>query len=208
MRRVRRRPLARHGRDMSSSSHIVLGFPVVPVSASSFCTRYCLLEGHAYSSAALARLSSESELRRTFNRVSAFVQPALVNIATAQPIVIADAPGDQSLVVLRYEITSGASSVCVSPSSVRSSVLVIVAVGWVVPRDGPVAGKTRSCGALVLPEACLETCLEAWSLCFFACGVRWVKFPCFVILDFAVFLRCRSHGWRQSVDTKVDDPLM
>ncbi|GJS39062.1 reverse transcriptase domain-containing protein [Tanacetum coccineum] len=67
--------------------------------------------------------------------------------------------------------------------SLLSSVLVIVAVGWVVPRDGPIAGKTRSYGVLVLPEACLETCLEAWSLCFFACGVRWVGFPCFVILD-------------------------
>ncbi|GJV67152.1 hypothetical protein Tco_1482661 [Tanacetum coccineum] len=67
-------------------------------------------------------------------------------------------------------------------------------VGWVVPRDGPVAGKTRSYGVLVLPEACLETCLEAWSLCFFACGVRWVKFPCFVILDFGSVLSVESHG--------------
>ncbi|GJV47953.1 hypothetical protein Tco_1438165 [Tanacetum coccineum] len=43
----------------------------------------------------------------------------------------------------------------------RSSVLVIVAVVWVIPRDGPIAGKTRSYGVLALPEACLETCLEA-----------------------------------------------
>ncbi|GJW82833.1 hypothetical protein Tco_0155978 [Tanacetum coccineum] len=90
----------------------------------------------------------------------------------------------------------------------RSSVLVIVAVGWVVPRDGPIAGKTRSYGVLVLPEACLETCLEAWSLCFFACGVRWVKFPCFVILDFGSVLSVGSHGWRQSVDTKVGRSLI
>ncbi|GJX87315.1 hypothetical protein Tco_0339329 [Tanacetum coccineum] len=93
-------------------------------------------------------------------------------------------------------------------SRCRSSVLVIVAVGWVVPRDGPVAGKTRSYGVLVLPEACLETCLEAWSLCFFACGVRWVKFPCFVILDFGSVLSVWSHGWRQSVDTKVGRSLI
>ncbi|GKG49371.1 hypothetical protein Tco_0515823, partial [Tanacetum coccineum] len=58
----------------------------------------------------------------------------------------------------------------------------------VVPRGDPIAVKTRSCGALALPEACLEICLEAWWLCFFACGVRWVKFPCFVILDFGTIL--------------------
>ncbi|GJY88257.1 hypothetical protein Tco_0502885 [Tanacetum coccineum] len=88
------------------------------------------------------------------------------------------------------------------------SVLVIVAVVWVVPRGGPIAVKTRSYGALALPEACLEICLEAWSLCFFACGVRWVKFPCFVILDFGSVLSVGSHGWRQSVDTKVGRSLI
>ncbi|GJX96259.1 hypothetical protein Tco_0352057, partial [Tanacetum coccineum] len=90
----------------------------------------------------------------------------------------------------------------------RPSVLVIVAVVWVVPRGGPIAVKTRSYGALALPEACLEICLEAWSLCFFACGVRWVKFPCFVILDFGSVLSVGSHGWRQSVDTKVGRSLI
>ncbi|GJX19485.1 ribonuclease H-like domain-containing protein [Tanacetum coccineum] len=84
-------------------------------------------------------------------------------------------------------------------------VLVIVVVVWVVPRGGPIVVKTRSCGALALPDACLEICLEAWSLCFFARGVRWVKFPCFVILDFGSVLSVGSHGWRQSVDTKVGD---
>ncbi|GJS06001.1 hypothetical protein Tco_0362797 [Tanacetum coccineum] len=43
----------------------------------------------------------------------------------------------------------------------RPSVLVIVEVVWVVPRDGPIAVKTRSYGALALLEACLEICLEA-----------------------------------------------
>ncbi|GKD61929.1 hypothetical protein Tco_1299438, partial [Tanacetum coccineum] len=76
----------------------------------------------------------------------------------------------------------------------RPSVLVIVAVVWVVPRGGPIAMKTRSHGPLALPEACLEICLE---------GVRWVKFPCVVILDFGSILSVVSHGWRQSVDTKV-----
>ncbi|GJU39520.1 ATP-sulfurylase PUA-like domain-containing protein [Tanacetum coccineum] len=90
----------------------------------------------------------------------------------------------------------------------RPSALVIVAVVWVVPRGGPIAVKTRSYGALALPEACLEICLEAWSLCFFACGVRWVKFPCFVILDFGSVLSVGSHGWRQSVDTKVGRSLI
>ncbi|GJU45401.1 hypothetical protein Tco_1202667, partial [Tanacetum coccineum] len=90
----------------------------------------------------------------------------------------------------------------------RPSVLVIVEVVWVVPRDGPIAVKTRSYGALALPEACLEICLEAWSLYFFACGVRWVKFPCFVILDFGSVLSVASHGWRQSVDTKVGRSLI
>ncbi|GJY16753.1 leucine-rich repeat, ribonuclease inhibitor subtype protein [Tanacetum coccineum] len=75
-------------------------------------------------------------------------------------------------------------------------------------RGGPIAVKTRSYGALALPEACLEICLEAWSLCFFACGVRWVKFPCFVILDFGSVLSVGSHGWRQSVDTKVGRSLI
>ncbi|GJT19185.1 ribonuclease H-like domain-containing protein [Tanacetum coccineum] len=89
-----------------------------------------------------------------------------------------------------------------------STLLVIVAVVWVVPRGGPIAVKTRSYGALALPEACLEICLEAWSLCFFACGVRWVKFPCFVILDFGSVLSVGSHGWRQSVDTKVGRSLI
>ncbi|GJS18252.1 hypothetical protein Tco_0412724 [Tanacetum coccineum] len=89
-----------------------------------------------------------------------------------------------------------------------SPLLVIVAVVWVVPRGGPIAVKTRSYGALALPEACLEICLEAWSLCFFACGVRWVKFPCFVILDFGSVLSVGSHGWRQSVDTKVGRSLI
>ncbi|GKC12952.1 hypothetical protein Tco_1009734, partial [Tanacetum coccineum] len=75
------------------------------------------------------------------------------------------------------------------------SVLVIVAV---VSGGGPIAVKTRSYGdVLALPEACLEICLEAWSLCFFACGVRWVKFPCFVILGFGSALSVGSHGWRQ-----------
>ncbi|GJY10976.1 hypothetical protein Tco_0379161 [Tanacetum coccineum] len=87
----------------------------------------------------------------------------------------------------------------------RPSVLVIVAV---VSGGGPIAVKTRSYGALTLPEACLEICLEAWSLCFFACGVRWVKFPCFVILDFGSVLSVGSHGWRQSVDTKVGRSLI
>ncbi|GKA68992.1 hypothetical protein Tco_0775056, partial [Tanacetum coccineum] len=88
------------------------------------------------------------------------------------------------------------------------SVLAVVAVVWVVPRIGPIVVKTISCGALTLPEACLEICLEAWSLCFFACGVRWVKFPCFVILDFGSVLSVGSHGWRQSVDTKVGRSLI
>ncbi|GJU69920.1 hypothetical protein Tco_1256179 [Tanacetum coccineum] len=57
----------------------------------------------------------------------------------------------------------------------RPSALVIVAVVWVVPWGGPIAVKTRSYGALALPEACFGTCLEAWSLCFFACGVHWVQ---------------------------------
>ncbi|GKA96976.1 reverse transcriptase domain-containing protein [Tanacetum coccineum] len=92
----------------------------------------------------------------------------------------------------------GGGSVVFVPSTVwggvvkvarcRPSALVIVAVGWVVPRGGPIAVKIRSCGVLTLPEACLEICLEAWSLCFFACGVRWVKCPCFVILDFGSVL--------------------
>ncbi|GJS67876.1 hypothetical protein Tco_0682441 [Tanacetum coccineum] len=90
----------------------------------------------------------------------------------------------------------------------RPSALVIVAVVWVVPRGGPIAVKTRSYGVLALPEACLEICLEAWSLCFFACGVRWVTFPCFVILDFGSVLSVGSHGWRQSVDTKVGRSLI
>ncbi|GJV99329.1 hypothetical protein Tco_1554581 [Tanacetum coccineum] len=53
------------------------------------------------------------------------------------------------------------------------SIVVIVAVVRVVPGGGSVAVKTRSYGALVLPEACLGICLEAWSLCFFACEVAW-----------------------------------
>ncbi|GKC36110.1 hypothetical protein Tco_1048494 [Tanacetum coccineum] len=79
----------------------------------------------------------------------------------------------------------------------RPSVLVIAAVVWVVPRGGPIVVKTRSYGALALSEACLEICLEAWSLCFFACGVRWVTFPCFVILDFGSVLS----------DTESDDTI-
>ncbi|GJY16737.1 hypothetical protein Tco_0387159 [Tanacetum coccineum] len=64
---------------------------------------------------------------------------------------------------------------------------------------GAGGGTTSTYGVLALPEACLETCLEAWSLCFFACGVRWVKFPCFVILDLCSVFSVGSHGWRQSV---------
>ncbi|GKC48982.1 hypothetical protein Tco_1071727, partial [Tanacetum coccineum] len=75
------------------------------------------------------------------------------------------------------------------------SVLVIVAV---VSGGGPIAVKTRLYGVLALPEACLEICLEAWSLCFFAYGVHWVKFPCFVILGFGSVLSVGSHRWRQS----------
>ncbi|GJS58122.1 hypothetical protein Tco_0652906 [Tanacetum coccineum] len=61
--------------------------------------------------------------------------------------------------VLRTEVKS---AWVVKAARCRSPVLMIMAVGWVVPRDGPVAGKTRSYGVLVLPEACLRTCLEAW----------------------------------------------
>ncbi|GJV62467.1 hypothetical protein Tco_1468567 [Tanacetum coccineum] len=35
-----------------------------------------------------------------------------------------------------------------------------------------------------------------------------VKFPCFVILDFGSVLSVWSHGWRQSVDTKVGRSLI
>ncbi|GKD19159.1 hypothetical protein Tco_1208317, partial [Tanacetum coccineum] len=79
---------------------------------------------------------------------------------------------------------------------------------WVVPKIGSIAVKTISCGVLALPKACLEICLEAWSLCFFACEVRWVGFPCFVILGFGSVLSVWSHGWRQSVDTKVGRSLI
>ncbi|GJZ78907.1 hypothetical protein Tco_0643744 [Tanacetum coccineum] len=92
-----------------------------------------------------------------------------------------------------------------TPSKQGSRVRAVV---WVVPRGGPIAVKTRSYGALALPEACLEICLEAWSLCFFACEVRWVKFPFFVILDFGSVPSVGSHGWRQSVDTKVGRSLI
>ncbi|GJV79123.1 hypothetical protein Tco_1514993 [Tanacetum coccineum] len=34
----------------------------------------------------------------------------------------------------------------------------------------------------------LEIGLEDWSLCFFRCRSRWVKFPCFVFLDFGSVL--------------------
>ncbi|GJU09571.1 hypothetical protein Tco_1131967 [Tanacetum coccineum] len=67
----------------------------------------------------------------------------------------------------------------------RPSVLVIVAVVWVVPRGGPIAVKTRSCGALALPEACLEICLEAWSLLHLSSLASPLgKVPVLVILDF------------------------
>ncbi|GJR91518.1 hypothetical protein Tco_0215529 [Tanacetum coccineum] len=57
--------------------------------------------------------------------------------------------------------------------SCLTSVLVIVRFGRVVPRDGSRrredadhSGGQNWC----FPEACLETCLEAWSrICFFAC---------------------------------------
>ncbi|GJZ09729.1 ribonuclease H-like domain-containing protein [Tanacetum coccineum] len=189
------------------------------------------------SSAALAPTVLGVRTWRTFTRGAPLSKPA-VDIATAQPIMDADAPVIvfMSVRVLQVSCLSARnllsdstkywrSTVILSApflsvarwryfvlrtkvKSGLSSVLVIVAVGWVVPRDGPVAGKTRSCGALVLPEACLETCLEAWSLCFFVCGVRWVKFPCFVILDFGSVLSVWSHGWRQSVDTKVGRSLI
>ncbi|GJW29191.1 hypothetical protein Tco_0046066 [Tanacetum coccineum] len=163
------------------------------------CPRRLL--GRAYSSAALAPTVLESELG-DFHRGAPLSKPA-VDIATAQPITDADAPvivfmSVQVLQVSRLSTRNflsdpteyWRSTVILSApfllvarwryfvlrtevKSGLSSVLVIVAVGWVVPRDGPVAGKTRSYGVLVLPEACLETCLEAWSLCFFACGVRW-----------------------------------
>ncbi|GJW70461.1 hypothetical protein Tco_0127378 [Tanacetum coccineum] len=89
----------------------------------------------------------------------------------------------------------------------RPSALVIVVVVWVVPRGGPIAVKTRSLWRnWCLPEACLEICLEAWSLCFFACGVRWVKFPCFVILDFGSVLSVGSPRLGPIVDPiKLDD---
>ncbi|GJU92206.1 ribonuclease H-like domain-containing protein [Tanacetum coccineum] len=66
----------------------------------------------------------------------------------------------------------------------RPSALAIVAVVWVVPRGGPIAVKTRSYGALALPEACLGICLEA---CVLSVG---------------------SHRRRQSVDTKVGRSLI
>ncbi|GJS68416.1 RNA-directed DNA polymerase, eukaryota, reverse transcriptase zinc-binding domain protein [Tanacetum coccineum] len=77
----------------------------------------------------------------------------------------------------------GGGSVVFVPGTVWGGV-VIVAVIWVVPRGGPIAVKTRSCGALALPEACLEICLEA---CVLSVG---------------------SYGWRQSVDTKVRRSLI
>ncbi|GJU61531.1 hypothetical protein Tco_1243366 [Tanacetum coccineum] len=66
-----------------------------------------------------------------------------------------------------------------------------------VTSGGMLAVKTRSYGALALPEACLEICLEAWSPCFFACGVRWVT----INND-----RRREVKYRHSQEVLVDIP--
>ncbi|GJV53410.1 hypothetical protein Tco_1449151 [Tanacetum coccineum] len=57
-----------------------------------------------------------------------------------------------------------------------------------VPRGTvPSPGMTRSHDRIGdFQRDMLETCLEAWSSAFFACGVRWVKFPCFGILGVTV----------------------
>ncbi|GJV14377.1 hypothetical protein Tco_1359700 [Tanacetum coccineum] len=80
--------------------------------------------------------------------------------------------------------------------------------GWSPGQCLSVAGKTRSCGALVLPEACLETRLEGLVACFLSAKFRVVKFPLLFLLDFGSVLSVWSHGWRQSVDTKVGRSLI
>ncbi|GJV20254.1 hypothetical protein Tco_1369274 [Tanacetum coccineum] len=142
----------------------------------------------------------------------AFTQLKL--LFAALPKLVALRTGEDVDYCIYPQMHGAISAVLLTDSGLRINTLgitiklVIVAVVWVVPRGGPIAVKTRSYGALALPEACLEICLEAWSLCFFACGVRWVKFPCFVILDFGSVLSVGSHGWRQSVDTKVGRSLI
>ncbi|GKA47487.1 hypothetical protein Tco_0740370 [Tanacetum coccineum] len=93
----------------------------------------------------------------------------------------------------------------------RPSVLVIVAVVWLVPSRGYWSNsllKTRSLWAWRFQRAAFRDLSRGLVCLFFACGVRWVKFPCFVILDFGSVLSVGSHGWRQSVDTKVGRSLI
>ncbi|GJX19435.1 hypothetical protein Tco_0222112 [Tanacetum coccineum] len=153
-------------------------------------------EDELTTSAALAPLSSESDTWRTFH-FGGVPLSKRCGLRDCQPFRTLMPPA-----IVFSECPS--SSGVVKVARCRPSALVIVAVVW----GGPIAVKTRSCGALALPEACLEICLEAWSLGFFACGVCWVKFPCFVILDFGSVLSVGSYGWRQSVDTKVGRSLI
>ncbi|GKD26361.1 hypothetical protein Tco_1232575, partial [Tanacetum coccineum] len=123
----------------------------------------------------LRRLSSESELGGLSLGERRFATPSSVRLS---------APNSGPL----FRMGGGGGSVVFVPGTVwggvvkvarcRPSVLVIVAVVWVVPRGGPIAVKTRSYGAVALPEACLE-------------------------IYFGGVLSVGSHGWRQSVDTKV-----
>jgi hypothetical protein len=102
----------------------------------------------------------------------------------------------------------------------RSSTLVVVVLAWVVPVSGSIVVKIRYepdpwyLGVLVVPEACLGV----ESLCcffpcrppyvFFACGVRWFKFPCFVILVLSGVLSVWSHGWRHLLIQKLGVPCL
>ena len=102
----------------------------------------------------------------------------------------------------------------------RSSALVVVLVGWVVPVGSSTVGKIKyepnpwCMGALVVPEAYLEV----ESLCcffpcrspyvFFSCEVRWFTFPCFVILVLSGVLSVWSHGWRHLLIQKLGVPYL